>query len=150
MVWQYAVAGAVIYKALSAGEMDHDETVQATYETLSREVSSHATVYADHITDGENPRGEIDGLTHVPDLIVKSGVDTNLIVEVETAASLESNPGEAESQLRDFSTSGYRRVLVIPPSESEAESVESFIENEFDAMPGKLYMATPDGVTEYL
>lgn len=150
MSLQGIIAVGLAYKLLTAGSMDHDETVQATYDALEPAVSAHASVYADHIDDGENPRNEIGGLSHVPDLIVKSGVDTNLIIEVETADSLKANPAAAESQLRDFSTPGYRRVLVVPPSQEEAESVKSFIADEFDALPGKLYLATPEGVVEYL
>lgn len=150
MSLQGLVAAGVVYKLLSSGSMDHDATVQATYDTLVDNVHSHATVYADHIDAGPNPRGEVDGLRHIPDLVVKSGVDNSLIVEVETADSLANRKDEALSQLRDFSTAGYRRVLVIPPSEQDEESVTAFLEREFDRINGRVYLATPTGITEYL
>lgn len=98
MVWQVvAVAGGVLFAAselLGESEQDHNEVVEETYEELRAEVPRDATVYADHLShrDIPNPEGEVDGLTHVPDLVVKSGVASNLIIPLtQTTSSSTAN-----------------------------------------------------------
>lgn len=150
MVWQAVIAAGIAYGVLKSGTLDHDETVQSTYDTLQGEVSSDTTIYADHIDDGENPRGEVDGLSKVPDIVVKSGSENNLIVEVETADSLADRRSEARKQLRDFSKRSYRRVLVMPPSQEDHDAVKQFVQTEFEELDGELYAATPEGINEYL
>lgn len=145
------VAGGLIGAAIlwQSSPMDHDETVQATYDELNAVVPADATVYADHIDGAPNPHGEVKGLTHVPDVVVKAGSANSLIIEVETADSLENSRSEARSQLKDFSTPGYRRMLVVPPSEEDKEAVTSFLE-EFDTLSGELYLAAPETAPDYL
>ena len=150
MVWQAVIAGGIAYGLLKSRTLSHDETVQSTYDALQDQVSSDATIYADHIDDAENPRGEVSGLDKVPDIVVKSRLDNNLIVEVETADSLSDRRSEAREQLRDFSKSSYRRVLVMPPSQEDHDAVKEFVQTEFEELDGELYAATPEGVTDYL
>lgn len=148
MAWQYAVAaglGALGVKALLS-ELSHDETVQATYDRLERAATRDATVYADHIDDGPNPRGELDSVDHIPDIIVKAGSANNLIVEVETVDALREARVEARSQMRAFRKQGYRRVLVVPSGQADDEAVTSFIEDS----EGVLNVATPKTIADLL
>lgn len=144
-------AGALTLGAalLGSSELDHDETVQETYDVLVKNVPGDATIYADHIADGPNPRGEVAGLSYIPDLVVKSGIAHSLIIEVETAESLRDRRSEARSQVMDFRKRGYKRVLIVPPGNDDIEEVKSFI-GEFDDLGGGLYAGDPDAVTEFL
>lgn len=119
--------GAAILWPSSA--IDHGETVEATYDELVSAVPEDATVYVDHHDGAPNPNGEVSALTHVPDLVVKAGSANSLIIEVETTDSLENSRSDARSQLEDFSTPGYRRMLVVPPSEEDTEVVEEFLDD---------------------
>jgi hypothetical protein len=149
MSWPAVVAGLALGAILSdSSPMDHHDTVEATYDELTDKTPSDASVYADHMGAAPSPHGEIDGLSHVPDVVVKSGVAQNLFIEVETANSLADNASEARSQLRDFSTRGYRRLLVVPPSEEDTEAAKKFLGGaDFD---GQVYLAVPTGASEFL
>jgi hypothetical protein len=150
MGWPAVVAGAALgYAILSdSSPMDHDETVEATYDELTDHVPADASVYADHIDAPQSPHGEMDGLSRVPDIVVQSGDAHSLVVEVETADSLANDASEARSQLRDFATRGYRRLLVVPPSEEDTDAVETFLKDaDFD---GEIYLAVPSTASEFL
>lgn len=153
MAWQaVAAVGALAWgakKLLGSSDLDHDETVQATYDALVDAVPADATVYADHITDGPNPRSAVPGLSHVPDVVVKAGSVNNLIVEVETADSLEQARATARQQVAAFSKRGYRRILVVPPGKEDVDAVREFLE-EFADLDGQLYLSDPDSVTQFL
>lgn len=152
MIWEaVAVVGAIVVGArlLWPSRLDHDETIQRTYDILEKNVPTDATVYADHIADGPNPRGELDGVNHVPDVIVKSRRANCLIIEVETAASLSANYSKARTQVQGLRKRGYRRVLLVPSGETTSDPVRSFVE-EFDSLDGELYLATPDSVCNLL
>lgn len=156
MVWQLVVAGVSVFvglKYLSESEKSHDEVVEETYNRLSEATPNDATVYADHLThrsDVPNPDGKVDGVSKVPDVVVKSTQSNSLIVEVETADSLAERPAKAKAQLQDFSTAGYRRVLAVPEGKSDVEAVREFLGAIEDDLNGKIYLATPDDVTEFL
>lgn len=156
MVWQIAVgvgALAVANEILGESSADHHDVVEQTHDALVDEVPESATVYADHLSHRDeipNPEGEVDGLTHIPDVVVKSGFANSLIIEVETADSLQNEPSDALSQMQDFSVSGYRRVLVVPDGKTDAEELETFVEQYDDQIPGKYYVATPDDVSKFL
>ncbi|ELK56219.1 MULTISPECIES: hypothetical protein [Haloferax] len=156
MVWQIAVAAggiALASKVLGESSADHHDVVEQTYDALVDEVPETATVYADHLSHRDkipNPEGEIDGLTRIPDVVVKSGYANSLIIEVETADSLQNEPSEALEQIQDFSVSGYRRVLVVPNGKSDAEELEGFIEQYDEQISGKYYVSTPGDVAEFL
>lgn len=143
-----AVVGGLIGAALlwPSSSMDHDETVQATVDELEAVAPADATVYADHIDGVPNPRGEVDGLTHVPDVVVKAGSTNSLIIEIETVDSLREAQAEARSQVRDFRKQGYRRVLVVPSGQADDETVTSFVEDS----EGVLNVATPKTIADLL
>lgn len=149
MVWQYAAVVAVGYgalKLLGSSEVDHDDVVEESYTKLAQAAPHDATIYADHIDTGPNPRGEIDGLSRIPDLVVKSGIANSLIVEVETAESLIEEAADARAQLVDFSTSGYRRVLVVPDDETAVEAARELVAD----IEGTVHLANPGTVEELL
>lgn len=152
MVWQGVVALGILAvgaKLLGSSELDHDDTVQETYDALTGAVPTDATIYADHIADGPNPRSALDGLEHVPDIVVKAGSVNSLIIEVETADSLEHVRAKARKQVKEFRRRGYRRVLVVPPGKEDVEAVQEFID-EFEKLDGQLHLCTPDSVVDLL
>lgn len=73
---------------------------------------------------------------------------SNLIVEVETDASIDNAPTEAESQLAEFGLAGYRSVLVVPSTDSDA--VSDFEQRINDNLDGHVYVETPSSVTRLL
>jgi len=146
--WTIAAGAVAVSAWLLSGEPEHGDVVDATYDELASEVAASATVYADHVDDAPNSEAEIDGVSHVPDVIVKSAVDNNLVIEVETEGGLEDDPQHALEQLNDFSTAGYRRLLVVP--EAHAEAGEAFVEEYGDELSGQYYLASPATVTEFL
>jgi len=149
MSWTLLLGGATaVGLLLHDSDPDHDDVVETTYEQLKGASPENAKVFADHVDDAPNPRGEVDGLDHVPDVVVKSRVANSLLVEVETEDALENSPTEAKQQLQDFSKSGYRRVLVVPQAHSE--SAEEFAEKVEDDLPGEYYLSTPKKVTQLL
>ncbi|WP_277556232.1 hypothetical protein [Halobaculum limi] len=156
MVWQIAAAGvglAIANKIRGESVADHHDVVEQTHDALVDEVPESANLYADHLSHRDeipNPEGEVDGLTHIPDVVVKSGFANSLIIEVETADSLQNEPAAAVLQMQNFSVSGYRRVLVVPDGKGDAEELETFVEEYDNQIPGKYYVATPDEVSEFL
>ena len=135
---------------------DHHDVVQQTVDNLEPEMTEHGSLYADHL-DGDypNPRGAFTDTEngpeeHIPDVVVKSGVKNNLIIEVETGDSIEDNSSAAKSQIEDFSVPSYRRVLVIPDADFNAVHVDEFEEHLDEEIDGEFYVATPEGVVDLL
>lgn len=157
MVWQY-VAGAALLgaAALISTDEDHDDVVQNTVNNLESELLENANLYADHLDcDYPNPRSAFDGVNnapdeHIPDVVVTSGQKNNLIIEVETGDSIESNSSEAKSQIDEFSIPSYRRVLVVPDADFDAVPVDEFEEHIGEEIDGECYFATPSGVVDLL
>jgi len=145
------VGVAALYELLSESEpRDHNAVVADVYNRLDEAAPSNASVYADHVDAAPNPHGEVGGVEeHIPDVVVKSGVANSLIIEVETASSLESDAAEARSQLREFSTPGYRRALVVEAATSDEDSVREFVES-LDGLDGEVYFVKPEDVTNLL
>lgn len=144
-----AVGGAIAVAKILSSDADHDDVVSDTVGALEAEAPSDASIYADGVDGVPSPHGEVDGIVeHVPDVVVKSGVANNLIVEVETADSLEERDGDARSQLREFSTRGYRRVLVVP--DGDGEQMAAFMEDVNERIDGTIHTATPEDVAELL
>lgn len=148
MSWTLLLGGAAVGLLLHESDPDHDDVVETTYEQLKKASRANAKVFVDHVDGAPNPRGEVDGLDHVPDVVVRSGAANSLLVEVETGASLKNSPTEAKRQLQDFSKSGYRRVLVVPKADSD--TAEEFAGKVEDDLPGRYYLSTPKQVTELL
>lgn len=144
-----AIASYVAYKILeSTSEADHDDVVQSTYDVLDgRTDESLTTLYADHIGAERNTREVMPtGADHIPDVAVQSveeGVP-NLIIEVETPASLEDEGTEALSQLQAFRVNWAHRVLVVP---DDCADVGDEFGEEID---GRLTVTTPSRLTEDL
>lgn len=134
---------------LGSASRGHDGTVQQTYDALKPAVPVDATVYADHIEAGPNPRGELAGVSHVPDVLVKSRTANSLIIEIETATSLSRNRLTARRQVAGLRKRGYRRVLIVPPGDRGLEAVQRFCE-AFQSRDGPLYFSTPSAVTDLL
>lgn len=156
MVWPYIIGAAGIGYLLSRSDKDHDDVVEETLEQLEDAAADDATIFADHVDrdDIPNTRGAFTHLDdepdHHPDVVVKSGIDNSLIVEVETGDALENNGGEAKDQIDDFSISGYRRVLVVPGADFDSKHVKEFSEDLDEQLSGNVYLATPSGVTDLL
>lgn len=154
MVWQYvaaASAAVVGYKLLDhVSTSSHDRTVKRTYKTLSRAAPADATVYADHITPGPNPESTVEGITGIPDVVVTSVEGNNLIIEVETAESLQERSAQVHEQLAGFGKRGYTRVLVVPDSNHALAAGTSFLERRDDDLADSIQLATPRTVTEVL
>lgn len=143
------LGGAVL---LNRSEKDHDDVVEDTFDELAAAVPRDANVYADHLShrgDVLNSQGEVNGLTHIPDIVVKAGSVNSLLVEVETADSLKNEPHKAREQLTDFSKSGYRRVLVISEKVDD-DVVQNFVDETRNQIGGEIYVATPSTVTNLL
>lgn len=157
MVWPALVVGAAgVGYLLSRTDKDHDDVVEETLDELEAVAPSDATLYADHVDrdDIPNTRGAFTHLDHdpdhYPDVVLKSGLENSLIVEVETGDAIENNGSEAKSQIDDFAISGYRRVLVVPGADFDAKHVNEFSDDLDDELSGNVYVATPSGVTDLL
>jgi hypothetical protein len=149
MSWTLLLGGAAAAGLLlHDSDPDHHDVVEETYEQLKSESPANAKVFADHVDGAPNPRGEVEGLDHVPDVVVKSGAANSLLVEVETKDSLTNSASEAKQQLQDFSKSGYRRILVVPKEDSD--KAKEFADNIEDDLSGEYYLSTPKKVTELL
>jgi len=138
------IALKALHEALSGNDADHDDILEQTFEAVERETTERTNIYVDHINDrvdaDGNTREATPGTDHVPDLVISGFVDRNLVVEVETDGSLD---GDAESQLADFSTSGYTRVLVVP--EGVINDGAQFLEG-IDADTENVVVAEPSEV----
>lgn len=155
-MWQYvaiAAGTAIGAKILSKSDKNHHDVVEDTYDAIEPQLPPDASIYADHLShrdEVESPHGVVDGLTHVPDVVVKSGISNSLLIEVETADSLAENGHDAKSQLEDFSKSGYRRVLVVQQGKSDVEAVRAFLDEIEDDLDGKMHVANPETVPKLL
>jgi hypothetical protein len=109
------IALKVLHDALSDSDADHDDVLEDTYEAVARETTERTSLYVDHIGDRVDADGNTYNATpgddHIPDLVVSGFADQNLVIEVETAETLDN---DAEAQLEDFRTPSYKRVLVVP------------------------------------
>lgn len=147
-----AIAGGialkVLHDALSDSDADHDDVLERTFEAVERETTELTDIYVDHINDrvdaDGNTREATPGSDHIPDLVVSGFADRNLVVEVETDGSLD---GDAGSQLADFSTSSYTRVLVVP--EGVVEDGSQFLEG-IDADTENVVVSEPSSVNDLL
>ncbi|MDB2246070.1 MULTISPECIES: hypothetical protein [Halorubrum] len=146
------VGAAIIFDT----DEDHDDVVQKTVDNLEPEVPENGSLYADHLDDGyPNPRGAFTNVDnapedHIPDVVVTSGLKSNLIIEVETGDSIKDSSSAAKSQIEDFSIPSYKRVLVVPGADFDAVHVDEFEEHLDEEIDGEFYFATPDGVTDLL
>ncbi len=106
---------------------NHDWMLRKTHNKVEKSSSESATILVDHVNDNVdadgNCAGELDA-DYIPDLIVKDFHNQNLIIEVETSESLESDPGHAKAQLSSFKKHGYRRVLVCDDTTVGKQFVE--------------------------
>lgn len=113
-------------------------------------------MYANYLGgDYPNPRGAFNNLEsapeeQIPDVVVTSGQKNNLIIEVKTGNSIEKNGSEAKSQIDDFSTPSYRRVLVVPGVDFDAVHVDEFEEQIDEDIDGNVHVATLSGVIRLL
>lgn len=152
----YAAAGllglALLYDILGESEADHDDVVEQTADELASATPDDATVYADHLPkrDFPNPESSNVGNDHIPDVVVTSGVAQNLVVEVETKSSLEDESEAAESQLEDFATPSYRRLLVVPDDAVDESVVSEFEEQLNEEVSGTVHVETPSTVASHL
>lgn len=155
MVLQYllpaGVAALALKEMLSSTDADHDTVVENTYDALEGQLPADANIYADHLShrsEIDNPRGEVEDLTHVPDVVVKAGSVNSLLIEVETGKSLAEKGADAKEQLDDFRKSGYRCVLVVPEDAATLEGNDTHVEG-FDQLEG-VYVRTPSTVADLL
>jgi hypothetical protein len=143
-----AIAGGialkVLYDALSDSDADHNDVLENTYEAVARETTETTSIYVDHIDDrvdaDGNTRQATPGTNHHPDLVVSGFADRNLVVEVETADTLDAS---AKSQLQDFATQGYTRVLVVP--DGTVDDGAKFLE-DLGANTDRVVVTEPQGV----
>lgn len=148
---QLAAVGAVAYGGAKAVEYlntsEHDRALKKTYKQLES-AASDATIYVDHIDvdAAGNPEGVLD-INRVPDLILHNQQSANLVVEVETADSLQDARAEARAQLQAFASPGYRRVLVVPEGASEV-AVNAVQDWPIDE--DNIYVANPSTVADAL
>lgn len=148
-------AGAVVVGGYSLlkyleSDADHDTIVEETATNLARQLPADGKLYADHIGDYPNPRqvaNDLD-LAHVPDVVVRAGSVSNLMIEVETDGSLDDGGAEAKRQLEEFATCGYKNVLVVPDVDTDV--VEEFEEQLNRELRGTIYVETPSTVTRLL
>lgn len=141
------VALKVLYDALSDTDADHDEVLQDVYENVESEVAPRTSVFVDHLdvaADG-NPRAAKPGNEHIPDLAVSGFADRNLVVEVETGDTLDST---AISQLEDFATPGYTRVMVVP--DVAVDDGTAFLKEWSSDAAGKVVVCGPSDITDLL
>ncbi|WP_135306302.1 hypothetical protein [Haloarcula amylovorans] len=141
------VAAAYVLNRLSKSDRDHDDVLEETYHAVEAAVSTNASIYVDHIdVDAEgNTRSATPGNDHVPDLVVKSFADNNIVVEVETGDSLD---GDALDQLEDFAKPGYTRVLVVP--DSAVDDGVHLIEEFTDGSTENIVVCGPSDVAKLL
>jgi hypothetical protein len=138
-----AAVAAIGWKVLS-GPKGHDGLVKKTHKQLQQSAGESTSVYVDHhhYSDSAagNTRGLDLGINSIPDHVVQSPPGSpNLIVEVETSDSLDS---DAEEQLEEFRLQGYKRVLVVPSS--AADDAEAFVGD----LDGQISVTTPSDVVE--
>lgn len=113
-------------------------------KNLSRAAAEDRVVYADHISIGPSPHGTVDLSCGVPDLVVKSGSQNSLLVEVKTAAPIGSNPTHATNQLAGFRKQGYCRAIVLPATDSNSDTVTEWIDAAEQELDGELVAARSD------
>lgn len=148
-------AGAVVVGAygimkLLEGNVDHDTVVRDTSANIEMYLPRDATLYADHIARHPNPRvvaNDLD-LGHVPDVVVRAGSVSNLMIEVETDGSINTSAAEAKRQLEAFATRGYKNVLVVPDVQTQV--VREFEEKLNSELRGTIYVETPTNVVDLL
>jgi len=147
-----AIAGTLalgaLHELLSDSDADHHDVLEDTYETVARETAETTSIYVDHIDDrvdaDGNTRTATPGSNHRPDLVVSGFADRNLVVEVETADTLD---GDAESQLEDFKTQGYTRALVVP--DGTVDGGTQFLDG-LDADTENVVVTEPSSVADLL
>lgn len=144
------VTGLYALLKLLSGEANHDDVLQDAAWNLDRYLPADSTLYADHIDEYKNPHTVVQDLNldHVPDIVVRSGSASNLIVEVETASSLENSGYEAIQQLEAFGTRGYKNVLIVPDTGNRI--VDEFGNRIDREVNGRVYVATPSSIVNLL
>jgi hypothetical protein len=130
------VASKTVQRALTP---EHNNLLKDTFSEVDWYASANRTLLVDHI----NPSGS-DGRPPVvngarPDLELRDFKNPNLIVEVETAATLD---GDAKSQLEAFRKPSYTRVLVVP--DGTIKDGERLVAD----LPGDVIVTTPNGIAE--
>lgn len=142
------LGGLIAHEEASPDEYDHDDLVAETFETVADATSDHDKLFVAHVSadraDG-HPKGVIDDLDYVPDVLVQGFAGRNTIIEAETPGSIADDPGHMLAQLDDFRLPSYTRVLVVP-SEITAETRE-YVD---DAVEGVVRVAAPDTVDEHV
>lgn len=147
------IAGGIglklLHDALSESDADHDDVLEEAYHELNDAKSPGTELYPAHIQDRSgvdgagHPKGELPNVTGVPDLLAKGFSDNNLVIEVETGDTLNS---DAVAQLEDFATPGYTRVLVVPDDvlDDGARFVEESLNGE------RVFVSGPSDLPEFL
>lgn len=130
------VAYKTIQRALTPA---HDNLLKDTFSEVDGYASANRTLLVDHIdpsgSDGRPP--VINGSR--PDLELRDFANPNLIVEVETASTLD---GDAKAQLEAFRKPSYTRVLVVP--DGAIQDGERLVED----LPGDVIVTTPNGIAD--
>jgi hypothetical protein len=155
MVHPALVAGGALagLKAIELiRDVDHDHVIKQTVQNINSEAPGDTNIYADHISNYQNPRTALQDrdLKHIPDVVVHSGSATNLIIEVETEDSIKNAPSDAESQLGEFCLSGYRSVLVVPADDADTVTDFQTRINESSQITGEIFVETPNSVAQLL
>lgn len=91
----------------------HDKVVKETAKKLDRYSSNKGTIYADHISRYETPE-IING--HRPDVVLNDFEKPSVVVEVETAGTLDD---KALEQLQAIKKPGHKRFLVVPKNDKK-------------------------------
>jgi|GEM_PF-4751308 len=142
-----AAAGAAIASWLDSQEAETDDGLSEHNRALLRGARAvnqiadeaggrSASLYLAHLDNTQydidaadgNTRNVLSAIDGDPDLIYSDvgGPTGNMIVEVETAQSLETQKSHTLEQLEDYRLNGYQTVLAMPAGQREA--AEEFVE----------------------
>lgn len=142
-----AVVGAAVGGWLFGQESDHDDTLRRTFSAVKEATSDGAHLYVSHIdpdgADSTSPQGVIDDVNGEPDLITIDSTTSNLIVEVETMKAIAENGNHALSQLQDYRTSGFKRVLVVPDDQVGAAVEWVKTHEDRSTLEGSITVSSP-------
>lgn len=151
-VGMVAAGGIALYglhRLIRGSEKDHMNVLEDAYRSLD-DATEKGTLYLAHqdevdIDTDNHPKGELPDTDHVPDIIYTRFEGASLVVEVETGDTLDS---DALAQLEDFSTPGYKRVLVVP--DSAVEDGIQFLKETADGNRQEALVCGPSELPEAL
>jgi hypothetical protein len=149
-----AAGGAALGGMIFGSESDHKDVLRNAFYEVKETTSGNAKLYVDHISptgaEPTSPRGVIDDVDGTPDLISIDSTSANLIVEAETIEGIADDEEHALKQLRDFRTTGFKRVLVV--SEDELETAVEWVEEheERGNIEGSLTVSSPKWISNAL